>query len=770
MLRFLPILLFIFTSSFAQTYTSTIRGTVRDADTGSPLVGATVQLVQGQTGTITGPDGNFRFDKLDVGRYQLTVTYVGYETISIPEILLESGKENVVQVRLSPSGRQLQEATVSAARPVAFNSVQPITMEQTFRYAATYMDPARVATSFPGVAAANDQANGLVIRGNSPNSMQWRLEGVEIVNPNHLSNAGTFSDRPTSTGGGVNILSTQLLATSSFLSGPFPAQYGNVTGGVLDMNLRKGNDEQTEFTAQASVLGFDIAAEGPFSKNSKASYLVNYRYSFTGLLGALGVSFGGEVINFQDLSFNLNFPTAKGGKFTVFGMGGLSDNTYTPDKDTTTWEFDKEGQNIIYKGSMGAAGLTFDQPIGSRASIRTVVAGSGLYSTRKAFLVDPKTLMNSDVLGDEQISASKISFNTTFNYRLNAKQRFKAGLFLTSQQFETPRNYFNESVNAWTVQPFVNWSYQVAPSVTTEIGLHAMISKLKEEDAKGSFLLEPRAAIKWQVSDNQQLSLSYGLHSQLQSPNVYTATYGMTTMRQNMHLTPTRSHHIVLGYQQTFNKSNSLKLEAYMQNQFDVPVGGDESTKYSAINLIEERPAVRFENVGTGLTYGLEASFQKFLTNDFYMLVSGSIYDATYEDMNGIRRASRFGGRHTFSLTAGKELKSGNANIWGINAKILWIGGFRDRPVDEEYSRILQTTLYSNSGIYSVKLKDYFRPDLRVYWKKSKAKYSRTLALDLQNVSGTKNEAYRYFDIRQDKVVTQNQLGLIPVLSYRWEF
>ncbi|MCE7059349.1 TonB-dependent receptor [Dyadobacter sp. CY343] len=770
MLRFLPILLFIFTSSFAQTYTSTIRGTVRDADTGSPLVGATVQLVQGQTGTITGPDGNFRFDKLDVGRYQLTVTYVGYETISIPEILLESGKENVVQVRLSPSGRQLQEATVSAARPVAFNSVQPITMEQTFRYSATYMDPARVATSFPGVAAANDQANGLVIRGNSPNSMQWRLEGVEIVNPNHLSNAGTFSDRPTSTGGGVNILSTQLLATSSFLSGPFPAQYGNVTGGVLDMNLRKGNDEQTEFTAQASVLGFDIAAEGPFSKNSKASYLVNYRYSFTGLLGALGVSFGGEVINFQDLSFNLNFPTAKGGKFTVFGMGGLSDNTYTPDKDTTTWEFDKEGQNIIYKGSMGAAGLTFDQPIGSRASIRTVVAGSGLYSTRKAFLVDPKTLLNSDVLGDEQISASKISFNTTFNYRLNVKQRFKAGLFLTSQQFETPRNYFNESVNAWTVQPFVNWSYQVAPSVTTEIGLHAMISKLKEEDAKGSLLLEPRAAIKWQVSDNQQLSLSYGLHSQLQSPNVYTATYGMTTMRQNMHLTPTRSHHIALGYQQTFNKSNSLKLEAYMQNQFDVPVGGDESTKYSAINLIEERPAVRFENVGTGLTYGLEASFQKFLTNDFYMLVSGSIYDATYEDMNGIRRASRFGGRHTFSFTAGKELKSGNANIWGINAKILWIGGFRDRPVDEEYSRTLKTTLYSNSGLYSVKLKDYFRPDLRVYWKKSKAKYSRTLALDLQNVSGTKNEAYRYFDVRQDKVVTQNQLGLIPVLSYRWEF
>ncbi|KAA0992034.1 TonB-dependent receptor [Dyadobacter aurulentus] len=770
MLRFLPLLFFVFTTGFAQTYTSTIRGTVRDADTGSPLVGATVQLVQGQTGTITGPDGTFRFDKLAVGRYQATVTYVGYETINIPEILLESGKENIIQVKLSPAGRQLQEATVSAARPVAFNSVQPITMEQTFRYAATYMDPARVATSFPGVAAANDQANGLVIRGNSPNSMQWRLEGVEIVNPNHLSNAGTFSDRPTSTGGGVNILSTQLLATSSFLAGPFPAQYGNVNGGVLDMNLRKGNDEQTEFTAQASLLGFDVAAEGPFSKKSKASYLVNYRYSFTGLLGAMGVSFGGEDINFQDLSFNLNFPTAKGGKFTVFGMGGLSDNTLKPDKDTTTWEFYKDGQHIVYRGKMGAAGLTFDQPIGNRASIRTVIAGSGLHSTRKAFLVDPKTLLNDEVLGDDQISSSKISFNTTFNYRFNAKQRLKAGIFLTSQQFGTPPNFFDEKINAWIVQPFVNWSYQIAPAVTTEIGLHAMISKLREEDAKGSFLLEPRAALKWQVADNQQLSLSYGLHSQLQSPNVYAATYGMTTIRRNMHLKPTRSHHLVLGYQQTFNKSNSLKVEAYLQNQFDVPVGEDLGTQYSALNLIEERPEVHFQNKGKGLTYGLEASFQKFLTNDFYMLASGSIYDATYLDLNGNRGASRFGGRHTFSLTAGKELKSGDANIWGINAKILWIGGFRDRPVDEEYSRTLKFTIYSNSGLYSVKMKDYFRPDLRIYWKKSKTKYSRTLALDLQNVSGTKNEAYRYFDIRQDKVVTQYQLGLIPVLSYRWEF
>ncbi|NIJ53009.1 TonB-dependent receptor [Dyadobacter arcticus] len=770
MLRILPLLLLFATSCLAQTFTSTIRGTVRDADTGLPLVGATVSVSPTEAGTITDPRGTFRFDNLNVGRYQLTVSYTGYGTALVSELLLESGKENVQQIRLIPSGKQLNEATVTAARPLSFNSIQEITIEQTFRYAATYMDPARVATSFPGVAAANDQANGLVIRGNSPNSMQWRLEGVEIVNPNHLSNAGTFSDRPTSTGGGVNILSTQLLGTSQFLSGAFPAQYGNVTGGILDMNLRNGNDEKTEFTVQASLLGLDFAAEGPLSKKSKASYLINYRYSFTGLLGAMGVSFGGEDIRFQDLSFNLNFPTANGAKFTVFGMGGISSNTFEPEKDTIAWEFEKDGYNIIYKNKMGAVGASFDQPIGKRASLRTVLVASGLNTSRKAFETDKQTFGRRDQIGNDGILNGKISFNTTFSYRVNKQTRFKAGLFLTSQKYETPPVFPTSEVKSWIIQPFVAWSSQIARTLTTEIGLHAMISKIEQDNTNGSILVEPRAAIKWQPSNDEQLSFSYGLHSQLQSPYVYSSVYGMTDIGQNFDLKPTRSHHFVLGYQQTFNKSNSLKIETYLQHQFDVPVGGDMRDNYSTVNLVEERPNVRLYNQGTALTYGLEVSFQKFLTNDFYMLVSGSLYKATYVDYIGLRHDSRFDGGHTFSLTTGKEFKSGNQSLWGINAKILWLGGFRDRSIDAEYSALLQITIYQLQSAYSVRMKDYFRPDLRIYWKKSKTRYSRTLALDLQNVSGTKNEAYRYFDKRKDAVVTQYQLGLIPVLSYRWEF
>ncbi|MCE7042385.1 TonB-dependent receptor [Dyadobacter sp. CY312] len=774
MIRILLFLLLSSSLAFAQTYTSTIRGTIKDADTGLPLEGASVAVENQVNGVNTSNEGTFRFDKLPVGRYVLSVSYLGYESITIPEILLESGKENVQDIRLHQSGRQLEAATVTTNRPGAFNSVQEITIEQTLRYAATYLDPARVATSFPGVAAANDQANGLVVRGNSPNGMQWRLEGIEIVNPNHLSNAGTFSDRVTTTGGGVNILSTQLLSNSYFMSGAFPAQYGNALSGVLDMNLRKGNDEKTEFVAQVGLIGIDVAAEGPFSKKSKASYLANYRYSFTGLLGAMGVDFGGEVNKFQDFSFNINLPAGKTGTFTVFGLGGISENVFTADRDSVSWEFQKDGRDIIFKNKMGAGGISHTLPLGNRTAWNTTIVASGLTTSRESYDVSISANNRNLTERDEQ-NKGRISLSTYVTHRINNKNRLKAGLYVTRQndqisQYRYYGEYKNE-LDGWLTQPFVNWTSKLTENLTSEIGMHAMISKLSMGVQEGeSFSLEPRAAIKWQLDNSQQLSFSYGLHSQLQLPQVYMSNQSTTTFSGNIGLSPTRSHHFVAGYQRNFAKNSSLKVEAYWQHIYDVPVSNGVSNSFSALNVIENDVNRSLTNAGKGRNYGVEATYQKLLTDQYYILLSGSLYSATYQGSDGIRRDSRFNGRHTLSFTGGKEFKSGEQSTWGFNTKILWVGGFRDTPIDVTASAANRLTTYIEDQAFSIKMKDYFRPDIRIYWKKSKTKYNRTLALDIQNISGTKNEAYSYYDTLQKRVVRQYQLGLIPVLSYRWEF
>lgn len=749
---------------FAQEFTSVVRGSVKDADTGLPLPQATVQL--DDKGSITDQAGLFRFEGVGVGRHTLTVSFVGYRTLVVQEILLESGKENVQEVRLSATGRQLKEATVSGSRPPAFNSVQAITAEQTMRYAATYLDPARVATSFAGVAAANDQANGLVVRGNSPNSMQWRLEGVEIVNPNHLSNAGTFSDRPTQAGGGVNILSTQLLATSYFLNGAFPAQYGNAIAGVMDMRLRKGNDERSEFTAQAGLIGLDVAAEGPFSKQSKASFLINYRYSFTGLLGAMGVNFGGEDIRFQDLSFNLNFPMKKGGNFSVFGLGGISSNTFKAEPDSTKWEFFKDSHNIIYKNKMGAAGVTHTLPMGNRAVLNTKFVMSGLQTSRAFYKGDTNTPEYWYPIEDDSLTKSKVTGNMIFNYRFAGESKLKVGWYLTFQYDRLAPLYEYEEMRSRLFQPFAEWTVPLAASITAEIGLNATVSKLDLPQARTHRTLEPRAALRWQLSENQKVTISYGLHSQLPLAQLYAASYSTTNLSGNPNLGPAKAHHFAASYQRDFKRNDNLKIEAYWQQHFDVPAN---SSGFSALNLIEARVGESLTNSGKGRNYGLEATYQKLLNQDFYMMISGSLYSATYLTFRSERKKGRFDGRHTFSFTGGKEFKSG-ARIWGINTKVLWLGGVRETPIDLEASKNGEQTMYKNDEPFALKLKDYFRPDLRIYLKKSRTSYSTTLALDLQNVSGTKNEAFSYYDAFQKKIIRQKQLGLIPVLSYRWEF
>ena len=769
MTRILLLLLLCSSICFAQTQTSTIRGTIKDADTDLPLVNASIQLSPSGDGVSSGEDGSFRFDGLPVGRYVLRVSFLGYETLLVPEILLESGRESVQHLKLNSTGKQLREATVVSSRPVAFNSVQTITIEQTLRYAATYLDPARVATSFAGVAAAHDQANGLVIRGNSPNGMQWRLEGVEIVNPNHLSNAGTFSDRSTQTGGGVNILSTQLLGNSYFMSGAFPAQYGNALSGILDMNLRKGNDEKTEFVAQASLIGLDLAAEGPLSKKSKASYVANYRYSFTGLLGSMGVDFGGEINRFQDLSFNISLPTLKTGTFTVFGLGGISSNTFTAERDSSLWELQKDGRDIIFKNKMGAIGATHMLPIGSRTALNTTIVASGLSLSRESFDIGGKDYSDRTLTELDEQSKSRISLSSYITHRFSEKSKLKAGLYLTKQSdalgTRDIANRGKNKISGTVIQPFINWTYHITSALSSEIGVHALHYSLSKSSS-----VEPRIAFRLQVNATEQFNLSYGLHSQLQLPQVYLASkYTALEIPSNISVGPSKSHHFVVGYQKNLIGNSSLKLEAYLQHLYRVPVGSQPSS-FSTINLIESFVNQSLVNKGTGRNYGVEATYQKLLTDQFYLLLSGSVYKATYVGSDGIRRDSRFDGGHTFSFTGGKEFKTRRQSTWGINVKVLVTGGFRDTPINLAESQRANQTVYIQNEAFTIKMKEYFRPDLRVYWKKSKTRYSRTLALDFQNVAGVKNDAYNYYDTFQKKIVLQHQLGMIPVLSYRWEF
>ena len=251
----------------AQELTQTIRGNVLDKENQKSLIGAEVVVLTTEPimGNTTDLDGYFRIEKMPVGRHILQVNYLGYEPITIPNLLVTSGKEIVLNLELLESAVQLEVAVVVAKHDktgtlneMATVSARSFSVEETARYAGSFYDPARMATNYAGVAvgASDDLTNEIVVRGNSPRGVMWRLEGVEIPNPNHFSAMGN-------SGGGISMLSSSTLANSDFYTGAFPVEFGNALSGVFDLNLRKGNNEKREY---AFMLGVEVAEEGPFAE------------------------------------------------------------------------------------------------------------------------------------------------------------------------------------------------------------------------------------------------------------------------------------------------------------------------------------------------------------------------------------------------------------------------------------------------------------------------------------------------------------------------
>lgn len=755
----------------AQEFTQVIRGKITDVDTGQPLIGASVQLLPSDIGITTDTAGRYRLEEVPMGRYQLKVSYIGYQPVIIPELYITSAKEEVRDVALVEQASELDAVVVRAPRSDIYTTaptVKTLTVEETLRFPATFFDPARLVATFAGVVQDNDQGNGISVRGNSPNSILWRLEGVDIVNPNHTPNAGTVSDRVTVNGGGVNILSAQLLSTSYFYTGAFPADYGNALSAVMDMRLRPGNNQQHEFTGQAGLIGLELATEGPFSNDSEASYLVNYRYSFVGLLNLIGVDVGDEEISFQDISFNLVFPGKNGSELTLFGMGGLSENNFFTERDSSLWEIQKDRYDIRFRSQMGALGLTYKTPVGKKGLWHTAAAYSGLTSTRLGDQLDNN--YEPIRIEDDVYDQNKASIHSFYQYKMSAANRLKFGLIATRHGYDirSQQNLADVPVsgtgNGILWQPYLNWQSKLATNITTNIGLHYTQFAFNSTSA-----VEPRVSMEWAANPNNRWSISYGLHSQLQQPQLYFST--ASDLNQDLELT--KAHHIVLGYQRILSSGSRFSAEAYYQSLFDVPVSGQPSS-FSALNLLEgfiDEPLV---NEGTGTNYGLELSLQQFVSNGFYYLLNATAYQSKYVGSDDVERDTRFNGNYLFNATAGKEwqriTKKGKDRLWGINFRIAYIGGFRDTPINEAASRTAGRTIYQNDMAFSIQQKAYFRTDLRFYLKRNKVNANRTLSLDIQNLTNAENEAFRYYDAQQNSVLVKYQLGLIPMLSYRVEF
>lgn len=751
-------------NTFAQD-TGIIRGKVRDAFTFQNLDKVTVQVVGQNKQTFTDENGEFEFDNLPLGRAELKLTSVGYGDQLIKEILVKSGKVNTYEILMESKTNQLEEVKVSTSSPNlsgAVTSLQSINIEQVMRFPATFFDPARLAFAFPGVANTNDQANGMSIRGNNPNGLQWRLEGLEIVNPNHLANAGTFSDQPAANAGGTNMLSAQMLGNMNFLTGAFPAEYGNALSGVMDMRLRKGNNKEFEHTIQAGLIGVDLSSEGPLSKKNGSSYLINYRYSFTGLLALGGLSFGGETIKFQDLAVNLSFPTKKAGDFTIFGMGGLNSNEFAFDDEDGLGPQEEKDLNVIdYYGKMGVVGATHQKSFRRNLSWKTAIAYSGLTTERNQTNAQAQEFNTND----EQ---TKLSFTTAINKKLTDKASIKAGFFITKSFDENYSIVINNvsTLDAYLFQPYVQYSQGLGEKALLNIGVHHVNYSLSSDKNSNYRTFEPRLSLTYQAAKNTSINAAFGKHSQYNNIPLFADNQ------------PLLSDQYVISIDQKVGKSSNLKMEGFYQNNSSTTFTNPSLAFANNINLNDRtqfrNSILAYSNINAqgakARNYGLELSYQKYLDNGFFALVNTTLYKSEFEAGDGNFYESKYSGNYILNLTLGKEWTTKKNNILGANARVVWMGGFRDYEINVSESKLLRTTIFDYSQPLLDRNPDYFRPDIRVYYRKNKGKKNIMWSLDIQNLANYQNVAFKYYDSFLDEVKTKYQLGMIPMLNYRIEF
>jgi hypothetical protein len=757
-----------------------IRGVVIEKDTRQPLPGVAVIVdgFQPALATATDIEGKFRI-QVPVGRRNLRFRFIGFEERVVSNIVLNTAKEVVLEIELLPQAVTTEEIVVSASKSkekplneMSAVSARTFNIEEAQRYASSVNDPGRMAAGFAGVSAPKDNNNDIVVRGNSPVGVLWRLEGIDIPNPNHFARKG-------STGGGISILSATLLENGDFSTGAFAAEYGNAFAAVFDLRFRKGNNEKREYTARAGLLGLDIAAEGPFKKGSNggASYLVNYRYSTLGLLNKMGFRLVGENVenNFQDLCFNVALPTRSAGVFTIFGIGGLSDEIYTTKEDTALWEGTSDYTYSKFTTTVGAIGATHTIAAGKNAYVRTVcLAGGNIVSINADTLNKnfQKYRINSEYYGN-----GRYAIHSYYYHKLSNRLTLKSGLLASYLLYNMNHNKLNRMIGqrqeilngrggSALFQPYAQIKIRTSRKLSFTAGVHGMHFLLN-----GQTSLDPRLGIQFDPAPRHGFSLGYGIHHQIQPLGNYLTSIDSfgTSYQPNRNLRFTRADHYILGYDFLLTEDFHIRAEFYYQYLRNIPTGTQWNSTY---NILNERDGyARFAMLSNArqLNRGIDLTFEKFFSRNYFFLSTVSIFESRYRTYKDIWYNTRYNTGKTFSGLFGKEISFGK-HILELGTRMVYSGGLWYTPFDLQASAQAYEGVRDESRPFSVQTPDYFRTDIRIAVRINKKGRASVLGIDVQNVTARKNVFNVNYDVVRQQVVPFNQAGLIPVISWKMEF
>jgi len=756
----------------AQELTQTIKGKIVSKETEEPLAFANIHVKDSDPiiGVTSDIDGKFELKKVPVGRVNIEVSYIGYESLQILDIVVNSAKEVQLNIRLNPSFSALSEVVVAPKinkqepiNPLASVSARMLSIEEGSRYAGGFDDPARLASSFAGVASGNGEDNSIIVRGNAPKFLQWKIEGIEIPNPNHFANLNSFG------GGGLTALSSSVMANSDFMTGAFPSEYNNALAGVFDIKMRTGNTSNYQHSFEAGLIGLGFASEGPLTKNN-GSYLVNYRYSTMALIPSM-LPEDANGTKYQDLSFKLNFPTKKFGTFSLWGIGLIDESDTKLEKDVTKREYYKDIEDGDVKQYMGAIGLNHKLRFKNSAYLNSTLAftteGIDMFNDR---LDEYELLQAQNIVKNTKYN---LEFKSYYNKRFSKRLSNRTGVSLRGMGYdldirEAHENYALQNISdengfSYLASAYTNFSI-TGKKLKLNFGVSTQLFTLNN-----NYTIEPRLGIRYQLNDKNSFSFGYGLHSRLEPIQVYFIKPSNGISNKDMDFT--KAHHFVLGYDWNISEKLHLKIEPYYQELVDVPIANNSNE--SLLNLQGDWFLTdTYTNTGKGRNYGIDLTLEQYMNKGFYYLLSGSLFKSQYKTADSDWFNTRYNKKYLFNALIGKEFLMGDQkqNALSFNFRLSIQGGERFSKVDELASSIAKDVEYDEAVPFNMQTDASTVVHTTINYTWNKKKTSHRLSLKILNLTGYEGFHGHKYNINTGKVKEDREALMIPNLSYKISF
>lgn len=721
--------------------------------------------------------------KVALGTYKVIVQHLSFQTYTREGVVIGEGFGNL-NIKLTPAASQLDDVVITARKddqnvdnPFSTVSAHHVTVEQLETQPASFKDVARLVTNYAGVnGGGGDERNEIVVRGNSSRGVAWYIEELPVPSPNHFSSEG-------GSGGAVNMVSANNLASAELFTGAFPAIYNNALSGVFDLRTRAGSMTDHKYGFEVSVLGVDARAEGYFKKD-KSSYNLNYRYSTLSLIEKVGIDIKGLIAPFyHDLNYKLQFNVSPQTQVAVFGVNGFS----SYDKE---YHSEINGEEVLIKKktesySMCMNGFSVTHHFNENLTYKSIHA----YVATYYYVNDDR--LNDSLTAFYNAVDTKHSYQyiKSHDYLLYHKGRFtlQTGLVSNVYQYnlhleddtepdlisntpiDTTALFVGSKNFTFDAQYYVSAKVNIGTKTLVTGGINTMYHALTN-----NWSSDPRLGVKYFINNKHTLAYAFGVHTHYEATSVYLVKlndYVDPVYQPNDHLGPSHAFHHVLSYGYRPSDYTTIGVETYFQYLYQVPVGTGDESYFSTLTKTDGITRSKLANNGIGRNYGIEVSVEQFLPRRILISANGTVYDAKYRANDGQLHDSPYNGRFAFKLMSGKEFLFGenDKHKLTVGGKLSLSGGSRYTPLDVDASAVYGKPVKDKNRLFSNQTPMNYRIDLGIHYQLTAAKYTMKLKLDIQNV--TNRETIDNIDYDPVHGLVYDKQGqILPVLFIQFGF